>query len=137
VERCVHAGSGDRGDIVLGWLTRVALVLALLGVAGFDLISVGAGRVRAQDDAQAAARAAVKSFDTDADLQRAYEAALASVVEYGAVGSTIAPESFSVAPDGAVTLTLEHTTATLVVEKIAPIRSWADASATVTGRPAL
>lgn len=137
MKRCRQAGPGDRGDIVLGWLTRITVVLALLGVLGFDLISLGTGRLRAEDDAQGAARAAVTSFKADSDLQRAYEAALAHVVSDGSVGSTIAPESFSVTPDGAVTLTLKHTAATLVVEKIAPLRSWATASATVTGRPAL
>lgn len=137
MERSRQAGPGDRGDIVLGWLTRITVVLALLGVVGFDLVSMGAGRLQAEDDAQSAARAAVTSYKADQDLQRAYEAALAHVAKTGAAGSTIAPEGFSVAPDGAVTLTLQHTSPTLVVEKVAPIRSWATASATVTGRPAL
>jgi hypothetical protein len=137
VNRCRQIGPADRGDIVLGWLTKVAVVMALLGVVGFDLISMGAGRLRAEDDAQEAARIAVTSFKNDKDLQRAYEAALAHVVAEGAVGSTIPPESFSVAPDGSVTLTLWHTAPTLVVEKVPPARGWATASATVTGRPAL
>ena len=137
MERSRQSGAGDRGDIVLGWLTRITVVLALLGVVGFDLVSMGAARLQAEDDAQSAARAAASSFKADQDLQRAYEAALAHVGKEGAVGSTIAPESFSVTPDGAVTLTLRHTAATLVVEKVAPIRPWATASATVTGRPAV
>ena len=137
MDRCRQIGPADRGDIVLGWLTKVAVVMALLGVVGFDLVSMGAGRLRAEDDAQSAVRAAVTSFKADKDLQTAYEAALAHVTEEGAVGSTIAPESFSVTPDGAVTLTLQHTAPTLVVEKVPQVRSWATASATVTGRPAL
>ena len=137
MNRCRHAAPADRGDIVLGWLTKLVVVMALLGVVGFDLVSMGAGRLQAEDEAQAAARAAVTSFKADKDLQAAYEAALAHLSKQGAVGSTISPESFSVAPDGAVTLTLEHTAPTLVVEKVPQVRSWATASATVTGRPAL
>ena len=136
MERCGSVGPRDRGDIVLGWLTRITVVLALLGLVGFDLVSLGSGRLKAEDRAQAAARAAVQSYADGKDLQRAYEAALDRLTKDGGVGSTIAPESFTIAPDGAVTLTVQHTSPTLVVEKVEPIRSWATSSATVTGRPA-
>ena len=136
VERCGHGRRDDRGDIVLGWLTRLTVVLAILGVIGFDLVSVGAGHLAAEDQAQDAARAAVTSFRADQDVQRAYEAALADTLEDGKVGDSIDPATFSVAEDGSVTLTLQHVSPTLLVEKIAPLRRFATATATVTGRPA-
>lgn len=136
MERCRHGRPGDRGDIVLGWLTRLTVVLAVLGVIGFDLVSVGAGHLAAEDRAQDAARAAVTSFRADGDVQRAYEAALADVADDGKVGDTIDPGAFSVAEDGSVTLTVAHTSPTLLVEKISPLRRFATATATVTGRPA-
>jgi exosome complex RNA-binding protein Csl4 len=135
VKRCRHTGAGDRGDVVLGWLTRLTVGLALLGLVGFDLVSLGAGRLQAEDRAQSAARAAVRSFAADQDMQRAYEAALAEVAEHGDPGDVVAAQSFTVTADGVVTLTLWHTAPTLVVEKIGPIRGWATTSATVTGRP--
>ena len=134
VDRSTHV-RGDRGDIVLGWLTRLTVALAVLGVIGFDLVALGVGRLQAEDHAQAAARAAAKSWSSTQDLQTSYEAALAQVAEDAGPSATVLPEGFAVATDGAVTLTVEHTAATLLVEKIGPARSWATSRTTVTGRP--
>jgi hypothetical protein len=124
---------GDRGDIVLGWLTRLTVVLAVLGVLGFDAVALGVGRLQAEERAQEAARAAVRTWKDTSDVQRAYEAALAEVES---VEDTIDPSSFAVGSDGSVTLTVRHTSSTLLVEKVAPVRDWATSTATVTGRPA-
>ena len=123
----------DRGDIVLGWLTKLVVVLAVLGVIGFDLISLGTARFQAEDHAQSAVRAASSSYAGSQDLQQAYDAALAEVVEHG---DTIDPQTFTIAPDGTVTLTLHRTAPTMVVEKIAPLREWADVARTVSATPA-
>ena len=123
----------DRGDIVLGWLTKLVVVLAVLGVIGFDLISLGTARFQAEDHAQSAVRAASSSYASGKDLQQAYDAALAEVVEHG---DTIDPQTFTVTPDGAVTLTLHRTAPTMLVEKIAPLREWADVRRTVSATPA-
>jgi Tfp pilus assembly protein PilX len=133
VERAAYAGPPDRGDIVLGWLTRLTVVLALLGVVGFDVVALGVGRLTAEDRAQEAARAAVRTYSATAEVQRAYEAALA---EADALEDSIDPTGFTVGPDGAVTLTLQHTSATLLLEKIGPVRDWATSRTTVTARPA-
>jgi hypothetical protein len=122
---------GDRGDIVLGWLTKLVVTLAVLGVVGFDLISLGSARFQAEDHAQAAARAAGEAFTSGKDLQAAYDAALAEVLEHG---DTIDPQTFTVAQDGAVTLTLHRTAPTMVVEKLPPARDWAEIDVTVTAR---
>jgi hypothetical protein len=131
MQRC--AGPSDRGDIVLGWLTRLTVVLALAGLVVFDVISLGVGRLRAEDSAAQAARAAVSTWRDTQDVQRAYEAALAQTRPE----ETIAPTSFTVTPEGAVTLTLRHTASTLVVEKVGPLRRYATSSATTTARPAV
>ena len=123
----------DRGDIVLGWLTKLVATLAVLGVIGFDLVSLGTARFQAEDHAQSAVRAANDAYAGSKDLQAAYDAALAEVVEHG---DTIDPQSFSVAPDGTITLTLHRTAPTMLVEKIAPLRPWADVERTVTATPA-
>ena len=121
----------DRGDIVLGWLTKVVAVLAVLGVLGFDAISLGAARFQAEDHAQIAVRVAAESYRTGKDLQAAYDAAVAEVVEHG---DTIDPQTFSVDPDGTVTLTLLRVAPTMVLEKIGPVRDWANMPSTVSAR---
>lgn len=123
----------DRGDIVLGWLTKLVVVLAVLGVIGFDLISLGTARFQAEDHAQTAVRAASSSYASGRDLQQAYDAALAEVVEHG---DTIDPQTFTIGPDGTVTLTLHRTAPTMLVEKVPPLREWAEVARTVSATPA-
>lgn len=122
----------DRGDIVLGWLTKLVATLAVLGVIGFDLVSLGAARFQAEDHAQAAARAANDAYRSSPDLQAAYDAALAEVTEHG---DSIDPQTFAVGTDGTVTLTLHRTAPTMLVEKIGPLRDWAEVESTVTAPP--
>ncbi len=135
MQRIRQVGPSDRGDVVLGWLTRLTVVLALVGLVGFDLVSVGVGRLQAEDRAQGAAREAVRAYADTADVQRAYEAALADLDGVDAVADTIAPATFVVSSDGSVTLTLTHTATTLVLDRIGPARQWATSTATVTRAP--
>lgn len=124
---------GDRGDIVLGWLTRLVATLAVLGVIGFDAISLASTRFQSEDHAQTAARAASETYKSGQDLQAAYDAAVAEVARHG---DTIDPTTFAIGPDGAVTLTLRAAAATMLVEKVGPVRDWAQIETTVTGRSA-
>ena len=121
----------DRGDIVLGWLTKVMAVLAVLGVIGFDLISLGTSYFQAEDHANTAARAASDAHRAGSNIQAAYDAALAEVVEHG---DTIDTDSFAVGPDGRVSLTLRRTAPTLIMEKVGPLREIAEVKRTVTSR---
>jgi Tfp pilus assembly protein PilW len=125
--------TSDRGDIVLGWLTKLVVTLSVLGVVGFDLISLVTTRFQAEDHAQAAARAAAQVYRAPTDLQAAYDAAVAEVAEHGDV---VDAQTFAIGADGAVTLTLHRTASTLLVEKVSPVRHWTDVRATVTGTPA-
>lgn len=124
--------TSDRGDIVLGWLTKLVVTLSLLGLVGFDLISLAATRFQAEDHAQSAVRAAARAWDGPATLQASYDAAVAEVVEHG---DTIDPQTFSIAPDGTVTLTLLRIAPTLVVEKVPPLAEYAEVRRTVSGSP--
>lgn len=123
---------GDRGDIVLGWLTKLVAVLAVLGVLVFDAVSVGAGHFQTEDHAQKAARAAVESYRATPDLQLAYQAATGAVL---ADGDTIDPQTFVAGTDGSITLELRRTVPTLVLDRIRPLRDWTTMNRTVTGRP--
>jgi hypothetical protein len=123
---------GERGDIVLGWLTKLAATLAVVGVLGFDAVSLATAQFSAEDTAQQAARAAVETFGNTKDVQQAYDAAYAVAA---ADGATVDAPTFAPAQDGSVTLTLRTTASTLLVEKVPPARGWADVEKTVTARP--
>lgn len=125
-------GQGERGDIVLGWLTRLVAILAVLGVIGFDGVSLAQARFQAADRATTAASAAADAYKTSHDLQAAYNAAYATL----SPGDTIETKTFTVAPDGTVTLRLHHEAPTLLVSKIGPLRKWQDAVETGEAKPA-
>jgi hypothetical protein len=119
--------------MVLGWLSKLVIVLSVVGVLGLDGFAWASARVGAQDSAERAGRAAVSTWQTTPDLQRAYDAALAEVV---ASGDVIDAPSFTAAPDGAVTLTLHREASTLVLHRIPPLRHLTRLTATVVTRPA-
>ena len=124
-------GHTERGDIVLGWLTKLVLVISVLGVIGFDVISLGQARFQAADRAQIAATAAASSYASAKDVQKAYDAAFATLTGT----DTIETKTFTVRPDGTVELRLHHTGTTLLVEKIGPLKKYAEAVATGKGKP--
>ncbi len=122
--------SGDRGDIVLGWLTRLAVVLAVLGLVVFDGVALVAAHFQAADAASAAARSAAEEFRTTRNVQKAYDAAYAEVA---ASGDTVGTTDFVVSPQGAVRLTVHRSAHTLVVHRIGPLRRFAEIDAAASG----
>lgn len=125
--------SSDRGDIVLGWLTKLVATLAVLGVLGFDLLSLATARFQAEDHAQSAVRAASSAYRSTPSVQAAYDAAVAEVAPQG---DTVDAASFQVGPDGRVTLTLHRTAATMLVDKVGALRGWTEVATTVSAAPA-
>jgi hypothetical protein len=122
---------GDRGDVVLGWLTKLAVVLGLLGLVAFDGISLVQGHFQAADRATTAAAAAADDYKVNHDVQKAYNAAFATVTG----DDTIETKTFGVDQEGTVTLRLHHIATTLVIGRIGPLKKYADAAETGTGRP--
>src|SRR3954447_24409677 len=91
--------NSDNGAIVLGWLTRLTVVLGLIGVLAFDVISLTVTRLGVADDATAAAIAASRSYQETHSVDRAYEAAMDSARSTNPA-DTIAAGSFNINPDG-------------------------------------
>jgi hypothetical protein len=122
---------GDRGDIVLGWLTKLVVALALLGLVAFDGISLVQARFQAADRATTAANAAADSYKASKNVQLAYNAAVATLN----TGDTIETKTFSIASTGVVTLRLHHKATTIIVARIGPLKHWIDAVETGEGSP--
>ena len=123
----------ESGDVVLSWLTKVVASLAVLGLAGFDGISLVAARFSAADHAQTAATAAADNWAHSKNIQQAYNAAAAAIAT---TGDRIETTTFTVTPDGAVHLTLHHQATTLLLHRVSALDSWLDAAETARGRPA-
>jgi hypothetical protein len=123
----------DRGDIILGWLAKVVVTLALLGLLAFDLISIGWTKVSLTDQAKTAALSASATWQQSHNLQKAYDAALAQATEDNPANS-VETDGFAIDKDGTVHLRLDREAETIVVSRVGPIRDWAQISVTAAGR---
>jgi hypothetical protein len=111
----------DRGSIVIGWLTKLSVALTVVGIIGFDTISVTAANIGAKDDANQAATAAGYAWSNTHNVQEAYEAALETLPSDT---ETIPPKSFSIDPAGAVQLNVRRETTTMLVQHIGPLKHY-------------
>lgn len=124
----------DRGDIVLSWLVRVIVLLAVVGVMAFDVLSVGSSRLSIDDQATTAARAAADSWAASHDRQGAFDAAWHSATESDATND-VDVKSFSIDAGGVAHVTLRREAPTFVVRLIPPLRRLAVVRAVGDSRP--
>ena len=117
----MNLACGDRGSIVLGWLTKLAIAMSIVGLALFDTLSIGAAHLGATDDAGTAAEAASASYRMSHDVDAAYQAALETLPSDS---ETLPPTQFIVSPDGTVNLVLRRTTTTLVADRIGFLKKY-------------
>lgn len=114
----------ERGSIIVGWLAKVAIALTLVGIVGFDVVSVGVAKVSASDTATNAAREGVEAFTSSkGDINRAYAAALAYAEQQG---GTIDPKEFLVERDGTIRVTVRKTATTLLLFRTGATKKWTD-----------
>jgi hypothetical protein len=112
---------GDAGSIVIGWLVRLALVLAVLGVSAFDAIAVAVAHLNGSDDASTAASAAAQEWQASHDVDRALTAAENAVTN---PDEQVLPSSLRIDPDGSAHLSLQRKATTLVMYKIGPLKKY-------------
>ena len=62
---------------MLGWLTRITLIFALLGLLGFEVLSVAVTHVQIQDIGQSAGQDAISRLPAVPQFVLAFEAASA------------------------------------------------------------
>ncbi|MDQ1680065.1 MAG: hypothetical protein QOI42_924 [Frankiaceae bacterium] len=124
---------GDRGDIVIGWLTRLLVVMALIGVSLIDGVSVLKAHYGTQGDADLAATQASSAFAQTHDKAAAYQAALDVATPND---EAISKKQFHVdVRTGVVRLTLTREATTVVLSHIAPLRKYGEISAVASAAP--
>lgn len=122
----------DVGSIVVGWLTRLTLVLGLLGLVGFEVMSIAVTRVSMQDYGQEAAQEAISTFQESHDASRAF---LAAVTVAEGHGAHISRKSFVLTPDGSVSFVISTTATTLVLYRVDPLADLAKVRTTIYQEP--
>lgn len=128
VGKVLRTARGERGDIVMGWLTRLVVGLALVGVIGFDGVQVGLANVQLQDQANDAAVAARDAYMARHDESQALAAATSSAHEANG-DNVIVPGTLQVAADGTISLRLTRQIHTVVAHYL-PVDSFKTVSST-------
>lgn len=121
--------SEDAGVLVLGTLTKLLLMLAVLATVGFDTISITATQLTVRDHAQVAAQIGHDVLQDKGTPQAAY----AAVLEYAkGSGDTVVPKSFTVSSKNTVTVTLRRDAATIAARFVPKANTYVTAIATGT-----
>jgi hypothetical protein len=119
----------DVGVVMLGTLTKVLLVLAVVGTAGYDTVSITTTQLTVRDDAQAAAELGHEALRDRGTPQAAY----AAVVKYAkAHGEAVVAKSFTVGSNNTVTVTLRRDAHTIAAEYVPKVSTYVVATATAT-----
>jgi hypothetical protein len=123
----------DAGGIVIGWLTKLVVATALVGLCSFDAISIGVAKVSASDDASAAVQAASSAWQNSRhNIEAAYQAAQESLPDH--VSEEVLVRGFSIDTDGTVHLAVRKTARTLLLFRVSKLAHLAVVTATGTGK---
>ena len=104
----------DAGSIVFGWLGRVALTLAVLGLAAFEVMSIAVTHVGVEDIGRTAGDRALTAYADTGDPYQAYIAADTYITENGAEMNR---KSFEVSEE-AVSFDMKKTAPTLLLYRV-------------------
>ena len=106
--------------------------MAILGLIGFDGVSLVAAKFSAADRATTYANDAAASYAQLKDVDKTYAA---TVSEAEAKGDTVDIKTFSVATNGQVTLTISHVASTIWLDHVSFLKKYATVTETGTGTP--
>ena len=123
----------DRGDIVLGWLTKIVVVLGLAGLGFFDAISVAVTATTLSDQGRYAAREASAAWQQTGNVQQAYDAAVESATEANPANS-VDTQTFRIDPDDTVHLRVSRTATSLLLFRWSRTAEWAQLEREASGR---
>jgi hypothetical protein len=116
----MNAHRGERGDIVVGWLLKLLVSIAIVGLVAFEAGAIVVTHVTAESAANEAATEAAFVVGRGGRIQDAEDAARAEAAKQG-----VTLIAFSVTPDRElVTLTIEKKARTLLLHRLSWTRSW-------------
>lgn len=114
----IHA---DSGGIVVGWLVKLVVVLAVFGVLGIDGAAVLVAHVNGTDDANNAAAAAEQAWQNNHNYASAVQAAEDAVTN---TSESLVSHSLVIDDSGTVHLKLRREITTTVLRHIGPLKKY-------------
>jgi hypothetical protein len=127
----VPARGDDTGSIVFGWLGRVTLTLALIGLVGFEVLSIAVTQVGIADAGATAGDKALTVYADTRDPNAAYLAADQYVTSQGA---ELVKKTFKITPQS-VTFKVKKTAPTLLLFRWDRTAQYAEVSTTIYEEP--
>jgi hypothetical protein len=115
--------------MVLGWIAKIAITVALVGMVGFDAIALAQGHVRADDAAGHAADEAATSYGANADVQKAVLAARTAAAEDD---MTVTAKDVKILADGTIIVTVKAHIDTTLLRYVPGIANLSDVMVTAT-----
>ncbi len=120
---------GEAGSIVLGWLVRLTVVLAAVGLVAFDAIAIGVARMALVDGGEAAARSAQVAWARGGGVEAARAAALEEAQEQGFI---LIEPTLVVGRDGSISFDTKREVNTFLFGYIPGAKDWTLQEYTVT-----
>ncbi len=122
----MNALRSERGSVVVGGLTKLLLLLLVVGVVAYDGIAIGYTKFSASNHGKSAADTAGDVWRETGDIQKAYEAAQGKL---NPTGEHIVPGTFQIVKDDdTVSFTVTTTASTLIAQQLGFTRSMTDIS---------
>lgn len=123
----------ESGSIVVGWLGRITLTLALVGLIGFEVLSIAVTQVGVADTGATAGDKALNVYADTHDVNAAYLAADRYVTSQGAV---LVKKSFQIS-DESVTFDIKKTAPTLLLFRWDRTAQYAEITTRIYQQPIL
>ena len=121
----------DSGSMVIGWLVKVAAVLTIIGIIGFDGVSMAVSHLNAQDDANSAASAAAETWQQTHNVQQA----LQSAIDAAGSNDTVVAKTLVIDNDGTVHLSVQRHATTLLMYRLGPLKKYVTVTAAGEASP--
>ena len=118
----------ERGDIISSWLVQLFLIMAVVGLIGYELLAVAVTTLTLDGDAEQVADAAADTYERDQDEDDALAAAEQEADTRGTEVVDLTVE------DDAVVVTVVKPTETLWVHRIPGLDELAEVASTRRSR---
>ena len=121
----------ETGSIVFGWLGRLSLTIAVIGVICFEVLSILVTRVGLDDIGRTAGDRALTVYAESHDPTSAY---LAADQYASSQGASLVEKSFTIS-DEAVSFDLKKTAPTLLLYRLDATADYAEVKTTIYAEP--
>lgn len=117
----------DRGGVIVGYFTKIALTIGIFAIVCFDAVSVGVARVSVEDTAKGAAAAGAEAWNSSKNSGFALRAAADYAEDHG---GQVDAKTFRIDADGTVTVSVTKQATTLLLYRTKKTEKWTQVEAT-------